>query len=144
MGFKVRGPSFKIGGIRLRKTKNGWTMSNKTIFGNRKTTNLKTGETTKTYKSIIPGKSTQVTKSLNGDTKISRRYTPSISIFGTRIRKTKKGVSISSKNILGGNTTYNTRTGLKTKSYKTLIPWSQISDKETTRQKENKLIPSLS
>lgn len=136
MGFKVRGPSFKIGGIRLRKTKNGWTMSNKTIFGNRKTTNLKTGKTTKTYKSIIPGKSTQVTKSLNGDTKISRRYTPSISIFGTRIRKTKKGVSISSKNILGGNTTYNTGTGLKTKSYKTLIPGVKYQIKKQLGKKK--------
>lgn len=136
MGFKVRGPSFKIGGIRLRKTKGGWTMSSKTIFGNRKTTNLRTGKTTKTYRSIIPGKSTQVTKSINGDTRISKRYTPSISILGTRIRKTQKGVSISNKNMLGGVTTYNTGTGVKTKSYKTLIPGVRYQIKKQLGKKK--------
>lgn len=136
MGFKVRGPSLKIGGVRLRRTKSGWTMSSKTIFGNRKTTNLKTGRTTRTYKSIIPGKSTQVTKSINGDTKISRRYTPSISILGTRIKKTKKGVSISNKNILGSTTTYNTGTGVKTKSYKTLIPGIRYQTKKQLGKKK--------
>lgn len=122
MGFKVRGPSFKIGGARLRKTKNGWTMSSRTLFGNRKTTNLRTGRTTKTYGSIIPGKSTSVVKNANGDVKVRRRYEPSFSIAGVRVKKTKKGVSISGKNILGGTNTYNTGTGIQTKSYKTIIP----------------------
>ena len=137
MGFKVRGPSLKIGGIRLRKTKNGWTMSSKTIFGNRKTTNLKTGKTTKTYKSIIPGKSTQVTKSADGDIKVSKRYAPSVSILGTRIRKTKEGVSVSGKNVLGGTTTYNTGTGVKTKSYKTLIPGVRYQTKKQVGKKKD-------
>lgn len=122
MGFRVRRPSIKLGGIRFRKTKNGWTMSSKTILGNRKTTNLKTGKTTKTYKSIIPGKSTQIIKYSNGNTKINKKYSPSFSIFGVRIKKNKNGTSISGKNILGGTNTYNTGTGATTKSYKTLIP----------------------
>ena len=37
MGFRMRSPSIKIGGVRFRKTKNGITMSSETIFGNRKT-----------------------------------------------------------------------------------------------------------
>ena len=122
MGFRMRSPSIKIGGARFRKTKNGITMSSKTIFGNRKTTNLKTGRTTKTYKSIIPGKSTQITKDAKGNVKVSKKYNPSLTILGTRLRKTQNGVSISSKNFTGGTNTYNTGTKTKTKSYKTIIP----------------------
>ena len=131
MGFRIRGPSIKLGGIRFRKTKNGWTMSSKTIFGSRKTTNLRTGRTTKTYKSIIPGKSTQIVKYPNGVTKINKKYNPSFSIFGVRVKKNKNGVSISGKNLLGGTNTYNTGTGVTTKSYKTPIPG-------ITYQKKNK------
>lgn len=97
-------------------------MSSKTIFGNRKTTNLKTGKTTKTYRSIIPGKSTQILKNPDGNIKVNKKYNPSFSIFGIRVKKNKHGTSISSKNLLGGTNTYNTGTGVTTKSYKTLIP----------------------
>lgn len=122
MGFRVRSPSIKLGGVRFRRTKGGWTMSSKTIFGNRKTTNLKTGKTTRTYKSILPGKSTQIIKRPRGKIKINKKYNPSFSIFGIRIKKNKKGTSISGKNLLGGTNTYNTGTGTMTKSYKTLTP----------------------
>lgn len=106
-------------------------MSSKTILGNKKTTNLKTGKTTKTYKSIVPGKSTQIIKYPNGNIKINKKYNPSFSIFGTRIKKNKNGISISNKNLLGGTNTYNTGTGTITKSYKTPIPG-------VTYQKKNK------
>lgn len=54
--------------------------------------------------------------------KISKRYNPSFSIFGVRLKKTKNGVSVSSKNVFGGANTYNTGTGVQTKSYSTIIP----------------------
>lgn len=130
MGFRMRSPSIKIGGVRFRKTKNGLTMSSKTIFGNRKTTNLRTGRTTKTYKSIIPGKSTRVIKDVGGNTTVSKVYSPSITILGSRIKKTKNGVSISGKNLLGGTTTYNTGTGTKTSSYNTIVPGLKYQKKK--------------
>lgn len=130
MGFRMRNPSIKIGGVRFKKTKNGLTMSRKTIFGNSKTTNLKTGRTSKTYKSIIPGKSTKITKDANGKITVSERFSPSITIFGTRIRKTQSGISVSSRNFSGGSNTYNTGSRIQTKTYKTLIPGLSYQEKK--------------
>lgn len=55
MGFKYRAPSIKIGGTRIRKTKNGYSISGKTLTGGRKTYNTATGKTTKTYRTGIKG-----------------------------------------------------------------------------------------
>lgn len=95
-------------------------MSSKTIFGNRKTTNLRTGKKTKTYKSIIPGKSTTITRHPGKKAKISKRYNPGFSILGTRVRFNKHGVSLSTENTLKA-TTYNTGTKTIIESYKTPI-----------------------
>ena len=46
---------------------------------------------------------------------------PSVKIFGTTIRKNKKGFSLSSKTLFGGRKTYNTATGKTTRTYKTGI-----------------------
>lgn len=62
MGFKYRSPSVKIGGVRIRKNKKGYSISRKTILGGRKTYNSGTGKTTTTYKTGIKGLSYQTTK----------------------------------------------------------------------------------
>ncbi len=46
---------------------------------------------------------------------------PSVKIGGVRIRKNKRGISVSSKTLLGGTKTYNSATGKTTKTYKTGI-----------------------
>ena len=55
MGFKYRRPSLKIGGMRIKKNKKGFSISSKTLNGGRKTYNTHTGKTTRTYKTGIKG-----------------------------------------------------------------------------------------
>lgn len=59
MGFRYRRPSIKIGGTTIRKNKNGYSISGKTLFGGRKTYNTATGKTTTTYQTGIKGLSYQ-------------------------------------------------------------------------------------
>lgn len=59
MPLKYRRPSVKIGGTTIRKNKNGYSISGKTLLGGRKTYNTATGKTTRTYKTGIKGLSYQ-------------------------------------------------------------------------------------
>lgn len=59
MPLKYRRPSVKIGGTTIRKNKNGYSISGKTLLGGRRTYNTATGKTTKTYKTGIKGLSYQ-------------------------------------------------------------------------------------
>lgn len=70
MGFKYKNPSIKIGGMRIRKNKKGYSISRKTLTGGRKTYNTSTGKTTRTYKTGIKGLSYSTTT--DGFKKVSR------------------------------------------------------------------------
>ena len=70
MAFKYRSPSVKIGGVRIRKNKKGFSVSSKTLTGGRKTYNTHTGKTTRTYKTGIKGLS--YTTTTGGYKKTSR------------------------------------------------------------------------
>jgi len=70
VAFKYRSPSIKIGGVRIRKNKKGFSVSSKTLTGGRKTYNTHTGKTTRTYKTGIKGLS--YTTTTGGYKKTSR------------------------------------------------------------------------
>lgn len=87
MGFKYRRPALKIGDVRIKKNKKGFSISSKTLTGGRKTYNTHTGKTTKTYKTGIKGLSyTSTTGGWKSQRRTARTRARSASRPATRIR----------------------------------------------------------
>lgn len=87
MGFKYRKPALKIGDVRIKKNKKGYSISSKTLTGGRKTYNTHTGKTTRTYKTGIKGLSyTSTTGGWKNQGKTAKKRSGSPSSPTTRVR----------------------------------------------------------
>lgn len=111
MGFKHRKPSIKVGGVRIRKNKNGYSFSRKTITGGRKTYNTGTGKTTTTHKTGIRGLSYQT---VTGG-KIKQKSSISKNTSKDSQTSNLKPIIIDENNVIiaGKNYTKNTIKGFK-------------------------------
>lgn len=76
MALKYKKPSVKIGGVRIRQNKNGFSVSSKTLLGGTKTYNSATGKTTTTYKTGIKGLSYQTVSGENQHHSVSNNVSP--------------------------------------------------------------------